>query len=79
MLTPKSWFLIIGVVLCCLGFMCLPAGYGANPKRDLSLFSNFADLGAFLQAGIVLLGAGLIVIGLTLLGSAIARLIRRNP
>ena len=77
MLTPKSWFLIVGVVLCCLGFMCLPLGYGANPKRDLNLFSNFADLGAFIQTGFLLLGAGLLVFTLTLLISGLSHLFRR--
>ena len=77
MLTVKNWFLIVGVVLCSLGFMCFPIGYGASPKRDTSLFNNFADLGAFIHTGIALFCAGLLVIALTLLISSLVHGIRR--
>ena len=81
MQTIKSGFLIVGVVLCCLGFMCFPIGYGANPKRDLNLFNNFADAGAFIHTGAILFCAGCLVIALTLLISSILHVIRRvlNP
>ena len=65
MLTLKDWFSIIGFVLFGLGFMCLPIGYGASSKRDLSLFENFADMWAFMKTGVVLICAGLLVIILT--------------
>lgn len=77
MLTIKTRFLIGGVVLCCLGWMCMPLGYGASPKRDTSLISDFADLGAFKHTGIVLLCAGVLVIVLTLLIPSLVRFIRR--
>jgi hypothetical protein len=35
MLTLKTCFVILGIVLFFLGFMCIPVGYGASPKRDL--------------------------------------------
>jgi len=78
MQTIKTWFLIVGVVLCFLGFMCIPVGFGASPKRNLSLFSNFTDLGTFFQTGIVLLSAGMLVIALTMIISSFFHVFRRN-
>jgi len=49
-----------GVVLFLLGIICLPAGYGLSPKRNLSAFNNLADLGAFIKMGLVLMGIGLV-------------------
>jgi CubicO group peptidase (beta-lactamase class C family) len=77
MVPLKTWFLMTGIVLCCLGFICLPVGYGANPARDLSLFHNFADLGFFIPTGIMLFCAGLVVIILTFVVPIIFRCIRR--
>ena len=77
MLTVKTWFLIVGVVLCCLGFMCFPMGYGANPKRDTNLFNNFADAGSFIHTGAALFCAGFLVIALTLLIPGLVHVIRR--
>ena len=77
MLTVKTWFLLVGVGLCCLGSICFPMGYGANPKRDTSLFSNFADAGTFIHTGIVLFGVGALVVALTLLIPTIVHVVRR--
>jgi hypothetical protein len=77
MLTMKTLALILGVVLCCLGIKCLPVGFAANPERNLSLFSNFADTGAFAHTGVVLICAGLLVIALTLLFPCLARAFHR--
>ena len=78
MLPVKTWFLIVGVVLCFLGFMCFPMGYGANPKRDTNLFSNFADAGSFIHTGVELFCAGLLVIASTLLIQGLVHVIRRR-
>lgn len=77
MLSLKNWALIIGTVLCALGIKCLPVGFGANPKRDLNLFSNYADGGAFIDTGVALLLAGLLIIVLSLAFSSLGRAIRR--
>ena len=50
-----------------LGFMCLPIGYGASPKRDLSLFFNFADMGFFLTIALALIPAGLLTFAVSYL------------
>jgi hypothetical protein len=44
-----------------IGFLCLPVGFGANPKRDTSLFFNFADLGLYFQLAVILIPAGVVV------------------
>ena len=76
MLTIKNWALIAGILLCALGVECLPSGLGANPKRDLSLFQNYADLGAFTGTGVLLIGAGVLVILMTVLFPWIVRGLR---
>jgi hypothetical protein len=38
----------------------LPVGYRVSPKRDLSAFDNFADIWAFFEFGLILIGIGLI-------------------
>jgi hypothetical protein len=53
---------VCGVLLALVGVMCLPVGYGVSPKRDLSVFANLADTGAFLRAAFVLIPSGLIVL-----------------
>lgn len=77
MLTLKNWFIIVGAVLCFLGFMCFPIGFGSSPKGGLSLFNKLADLGAFVGIGGYIFCAGLVVIVLTLLISAFVHVIRR--
>jgi hypothetical protein len=49
-----------GMVVFLFGLMCLPVGYGNKPNRDLSAFNNFADLGAFIKLGLILMGIGVI-------------------
>ena len=39
---------IAGVASIAGGALCFPVGYGVNPKRDLSVFSNLADMGLFI-------------------------------
>ena len=41
----------------------MPLGYGINPKRDLSLFHNLADLPAFLMWAVGFVGVGVATIG----------------
>jgi hypothetical protein len=45
--------------------MCLPIGYGISSKRDLSVFNNIADTGAFVKSAALLIAGGLIAIGLS--------------
>lgn len=52
-----------GISSILVGLMCLPIGYGINPKRDLSFFANLADMGVLLKVSLVLLvlGAAILV------------------
>jgi hypothetical protein len=59
----KTALRIGGVLVFAIGLMCLPIGYGISPKRDLSPFNNLADLGAFIQTGLILIAVGLLLIG----------------
>ena len=52
---------IVGVVLFVVGFLCLPVGIGASPKRDTSVFFNFADMGAYLRVALVLIPSGVLI------------------
>jgi len=52
---------IAGVVSIASGALCLPVGYGINPKRDLSVFSNLADTSIFVTLGLVLLAVGMLL------------------
>lgn len=58
----KTRIRLVGFGLLLLGGMFMPIGYGVSPKRDLSAFSNLADMGAFLKSGVVLMCAGVVVI-----------------
>ena len=51
-----------GIVALAIGAMCFPVGFGVSPKRDLSAFSNLADMGVFLKAGLVLVPIGVVVL-----------------
>ena len=66
-MTRKESLRLGGVGLFLVGLMCLPIGLGANPKRDLSTFHNFADLGVFLRYGGLLMGAGVLLMLLSLI------------
>jgi hypothetical protein len=59
--TPRVAVQGAGVLISTIGFLCLPLGFGGNPKRDTSLFSNFADLGLFFQFALILIPAGVVV------------------
>jgi len=61
-MTAKEWVRAVGIVLFALGVMCFPIGFGVSPKRDLSLFFNFADVGAFWKAGVVVVAIGVLVL-----------------
>ena len=58
----KDYLRLIGTIISLLGFTCLPLVLGTSPKRDLSLFNNFSDLGFFLKGGLFLLVTGLVVL-----------------
>jgi hypothetical protein len=60
MMTLRDYLRIAGVIVFSLGFLCLPIGYSASPKRDLSLFLNFADMGFFLSIALALIPAGIL-------------------
>ena len=55
-LRVAGWFALI------LGIMCLPAGWGVNPKRDQSAFRDLADIGAFLKFAAVGIVSGVILL-----------------
>jgi hypothetical protein len=61
-----------GLVCFAGGTMCLPKGYGVNPKRDLSVFFNLADMNAFIKIGLLLMAVGAVsfVASLVLPGEA---------
>ncbi len=44
------------------GVLCLPVGYGVNPKRDLSAFSNLADMGIFVTSGLIMVAIGAVLL-----------------
>lgn len=48
MAQAKLFLRIAGVASAAVGVLCLQVGYGISPKRDLSAFSNLADMGIFL-------------------------------
>ena len=60
-MTVRDWIRGIGAVLFSLGLMCLPMGFGANPKRDTSAFLRTADTGPWLQLGLILTVVGIVV------------------
>jgi hypothetical protein len=52
---------VVGVAIAAAGLVCLPVGYGINPKRDLSVFNNLADTGIFVTMGLVLIAVGAVL------------------
>ncbi len=63
---PKSWTRLAGVLTVAVGVLCLPLGWGVNPKRDLSFFHNLADLGGFVEWGMGIIGTGIIILVLSI-------------
>jgi hypothetical protein len=59
--TPRDIGRVIAGVVFCFGCLCLPLGFGANPKRDTSLFENFADLGLWFRIALVMIPLGIII------------------
>jgi hypothetical protein len=57
--TPRLIIQVAGIILFFAGLLCLPVGWGASPKRDTSLFFNFADLGLYLRAALILMPVGI--------------------
>jgi len=53
---------IAGVASAAIGLTCFPVGYGINPKRDLSIFDNLADMGMFVTLGLILIAAGAVML-----------------
>jgi len=49
-----------GIVVFCIGVSFLPVGYGANPKADLSVFTNIVDMGSFISDGMILMAVGVV-------------------
>jgi hypothetical protein len=64
-MTTRDWLRLIGIAILAVGAMCFPLEMGINPKRDLSLFNNFADTGAYWKIGVILTPIGLLILVLT--------------
>lgn len=60
----RDYIKAIGICLMAVGILCLPIGFGASPKRDTSIFFNFADLGIFLKASLIFLTLGLLLLAI---------------
>ena len=60
-MTFRDWMRGVAAVVFCFGLMCLPIGFGANPKRDTSAFLRAADTGVWLKLGVVLIILGVVV------------------
>ena len=58
----KLFVRFTGMALLILGVICMPVGFGVNPKRDQSAFHNLADIRAFLLWGFLLAGSGVILL-----------------
>jgi heme/copper-type cytochrome/quinol oxidase subunit 1 len=63
---PKEWVRIIGVLVTAAGLLCLPVGIGVSPKRDLSFFSNLADLNILLEIGAICMTIGVLFLVVSL-------------
>lgn len=53
---------VAGVAAVAIGALCLPVGYGVNPKRHLSAFNNLVDTGIFTTVGLIMLAIGAILL-----------------
>lgn len=56
-----------GIVLALMGLLCMPAGAGISPKRDIHIFAWIADTGAFLKASLWCFGIGISLLLLSFL------------
>ena len=63
----KAWIRGIGIVAVLVGVLAFPVGIGINPKRDTSIFHNFADLGLFAEYAFAPIGVGIVLIVISLL------------
>ena len=61
----KPFLRVGGIVAILVGLTCLPLGYGVSPKRDLSVFNNIVDTGAFVEIGFALIAGGLAALALS--------------
>jgi hypothetical protein len=65
--TLKTLLRVGGLVVAAAGGLCLPVQNYIVSKRNLSTFHNWADFGAFVQVGLVLIAVGLVAFGLSFL------------
>jgi hypothetical protein len=63
----KVWIRGIGIVAVLVGVLAFPFAIGINPKRDTSIFHNFADLGLFADYAFVPIGVGIVLIVISFL------------
>ena len=66
----RDWIRVFAVVLAACGLACLPYGAVAHPEKTTSLFYGFAELGAFMTIGFILILVSLLVLGLSFIGRA---------
>jgi|GEM_PF-4626329 len=57
----KLWVRGIGIVVALIGLLSFKLAPGINPKRDLSRFHNLADLGIFIEYGLILVVVGTVL------------------
>jgi hypothetical protein len=63
----RDYIRVAGFLILMFGVLCLPTWYEGSPKRDTSVFNNFADMGFFLTTALVLIPIGIIVLVLSYL------------
>jgi hypothetical protein len=61
----KTFFRVAGTVLVIFGILFLPHGPVDNPKRHMSAFEFFVDLGAFTQVAWGLIAVGVVALVLS--------------
>jgi len=62
----RDWLKIVGIGMICVGLLSFPLGFGISPKRDLSAFSNLADLGVLIRFGMASLVLGGVLLAASL-------------
>ena len=65
-MTIRDWLKIVGIGMICVGLLSFPLGFGMSPKRDLSAFSNLADLGVLIRFGMASLVIGGVLLATSL-------------